>query len=381
MANASHTYGAKCRLAPVLRVDREDGLPPIEAQYFYSSMVPIDDPLSTGSVTGPPESRSSKNQLRPFGRGDNNALEKAWLSLMSDEYRKGHETAKGGKVLDANWGQDNIEKLAFLVRDLATKHWDKHRSGHQSEDLSLPTYEALPTTPVSACCPELMLDISEELDNTFCALVRRRNSSLDPDEVVKQVVVALGHMRDASNVTTDDPGKTGEASNSRPGTGYSSQPAQYPAIRISKKAGESRNVVSQFSRSQTPVGSPIPTRPPVLDDGISGKPFVRVDSPDVQEEQAVEPSSFGSSVADGPRQRSRRTTLTMLNPESAAPKEKKYSPEAMEVAVGLSRLHMVSLPSLQMKPIYWSPVNDVAVVMRATWFYRLVPATFEMEKC
>ncbi|KAF4824648.1 putative phospholipase [Colletotrichum tropicale] len=31
---------------------------------------------------------------------------------------------------------------------------------------------------------------------------------------------------------------------------------------------------------------------------------------------------------------------------------------------------MVSIPALQMKPIYWSPVNDIAVVLRATWFYR-----------
>jgi hypothetical protein len=31
---------------------------------------------------------------------------------------------------------------------------------------------------------------------------------------------------------------------------------------------------------------------------------------------------------------------------------------------------MVSLPVLQMKPIYWSPVNDMSIVMRATWFYR-----------
>lgn len=34
---------------------------------------------------------------------------------------------------------------------------------------------------------------------------------------------------------------------------------------------------------------------------------------------------------------------------------------------------MVTLPALQMKPIYWSPVNDLTTVLRATWFYRLVP--------
>ncbi|KAG6040195.1 hypothetical protein E4U41_001337 [Claviceps citrina] len=42
----------------------------------------------------------------------------------------------------------------------------------------------------------------------------------------------------------------------------------------------------------------------------------------------------------------------------------------VDVVVGVSRLHKVSLPMLHMKPIYWSPVNDVTIVMRATWFYR-----------
>jgi len=41
-----------------------------------------------------------------------------------------------------------------------------------------------------------------------------------------------------------------------------------------------------------------------------------------------------------------------------------------EVAVGISRLHLVKLPALQMQPIYWSPVHDIAVVTRGTWFYR-----------
>ncbi|GAM90103.1 hypothetical protein ANO11243_081430 [Dothideomycetidae sp. 11243] len=40
------------------------------------------------------------------------------------------------------------------------------------------------------------------------------------------------------------------------------------------------------------------------------------------------------------------------------------------VAVGVSRLHQVVMPDLNMEPIYWSPVNDIAAVVRATWFYR-----------
>jgi hypothetical protein len=47
------------------------------------------------------------------------------------------------------------------------------------------------------------------------------------------------------------------------------------------------------------------------------------------------------------------------------------SPSA-KVAVGVSRLHNVvlSADSIRMEPIYWSPVSDIAEVVRGTWFYK-----------
>lgn len=41
-----------------------------------------------------------------------------------------------------------------------------------------------------------------------------------------------------------------------------------------------------------------------------------------------------------------------------------------KVAVGISRLHQVEMPELRMTPIYWTPVNDTAQVIRGTWFYK-----------
>ncbi|KAI9679488.1 MAG: hypothetical protein M1817_005510 [Caeruleum heppii] len=42
----------------------------------------------------------------------------------------------------------------------------------------------------------------------------------------------------------------------------------------------------------------------------------------------------------------------------------------LSVLVGVSRLHRVELPTLLMKPIYWSPLHDISAVARGTWFYR-----------
>ncbi|KAI9828087.1 MAG: hypothetical protein M1832_003614 [Thelocarpon impressellum] len=46
--------------------------------------------------------------------------------------------------------------------------------------------------------------------------------------------------------------------------------------------------------------------------------------------------------------------------------------EKVSVPVGISQLHQVELPELQMKPIYWSVsrAQDVSKVIRGTWFYR-----------
>lgn len=49
----------------------------------------------------------------------------------------------------------------------------------------------------------------------------------------------------------------------------------------------------------------------------------------------------------------------------------KEGPSA-KVPVGVSRLHQVVMEaeSLRMEPIYWSPLSDIAQIVRGTWFYK-----------
>ncbi|KAF4462656.1 phosphatidic acid-preferring phospholipase A1 [Fusarium albosuccineum] len=385
--------GICCRLAPVTRVRRQDDVPPVEAQFFYSSIIPIDDPLSTSSMVGS-DAKASRGQVRPFARGDNNALEKAWLSLMSETDRRAHQDAWKDQRRPP---QFDAKKLASLVRDITSKHWERHRAGYQVQDMAAPAGILLPTTPVPACCSDLVLDVTEELEMTFCSLIRRWNPAVSVNEVTQQVVLALGRLKQqATNVTEPRPSSADRAS-SRPGTASTTN-ASHPITRLSKTTAEPRSakrrstigeantrtsplspsqLKTQTPRSQTPVGSPALTRLPLLDDGISGKPFVRVGSPETQSEPSsvTLPQAGGilRDIGHSPEQVEAATELddarqtTNRGDKSA---ETDHRPSVAEVAVGVSRLHMVSLPMLEMKPIYWSPVNDVAVVARATWFYR-----------
>ncbi|KAJ8107242.1 hypothetical protein ONZ43_g6796 [Nemania bipapillata] len=116
----------------------------------------------------------------------------------------------------------------------------------------------------------------------------------------------------------------------------------------------------------------VPAKSSLPDDGISGKPFIRVGTP----ETAVfsQPSSLSKTVplpstptqSEEPKARLPPSGGTRLSRQS----RKQPGKSSIDVLVGVSRLHEVTLPALQMKPIYWSPVNDIATVLRATWFYR-----------
>ncbi|WQF81478.1 Putative DDHD domain, alpha/Beta hydrolase [Colletotrichum destructivum] len=397
----THTYGPKCRLAPVpqpLSAGAYDGIPPVAAQFFYSSVIPIDDPLSPGTIAGVSDARTARGQIRPFSLGDSNALEKAWLSFLSDDDIQAHEQLVRDRKLSPAAEKANAAKLALLVRHLAVKHIQKHGGTIQVSSMAGEASGVLLDTPLAVCCPDLFIDVSTELQNTFCALARKYHPSLGQESVVQEVMMELRRL-----ASDESRPQSGSISSSRPradsarsrqmgiiGSFSPRREAASELQRISKEAGHTGSETKtrarsdsraseQTSRPSTPgLGSSLRQHP--VDDGISGKPFVRAGlrqrpqdsfatsfpplqgSPtliDTEERDVQNPSD----PPELPRRRENTPQAKLISDES-------YKREAIDVVVGVSRLHMVSIPALQMKPIYWSPVNDIAVVLRATWFYR-----------
>lgn len=64
--------------------------------------------------------------------------------------------------------------------------------------------------------------------------------------------------------------------------------------------------------------------------------------------------------------------LPGLKDKAPARRPKPKAGPSAKVPVGVSRLHHVVMDaeSIRMEPIYWAPVNDVAKVLRGTWFYK-----------
>jgi hypothetical protein len=355
-----------CRLAPVPEpqpVKGLEGIPPIRAQFFYASHIPIDDPLSAATLAGSSsDSKPSNLPLRPFSPGDNAALERVWLGFATDRDRRNHTHAARNRSPSPGLLRENAEKLAAIVNLLAAKHREKHdregqAPGSSAAGVLLPSG---PLTPpehggVPVCCAELAIDASAELRREFCAVTRRRQQSLDHDRVLEGVMAQLARLRRDVDGT-----RPASAAGLSSGTGPAAQAVGSAGSRLSMASAEGELA------SSLPIGGFIPAKPPGLDDGISGKPFVRVDPT---------PRSNRSSGVATPDDRAARTV-----PKGRARGDSRASvrgrpttgrlEDSVEVPVGISRLHMVSLPVLQMKPIYWSPVNDIATVLRATWFYR-----------
>ncbi|KAL2018041.1 hypothetical protein VTK56DRAFT_1307 [Thermocarpiscus australiensis] len=376
---AAHTFGPPCRLAPIAEpepVKGLEGIPPTRAQFFYASPIPIDDPLSAAStIVSSSESRSSRNlPLRPFSPGDNIALERAWLGFASDRHRRNHtHHAQRGRSRSPSpsLSGENAAKLAAIVAALAAKHKEKHDregqapaagagAGAGAGGVQTAASDA-PEHGVPLCCAELAIDASAELRREFCAVTRRRNQSLDHDRVLEGVMAQLARLR------------LMEAEGVRPASATGMPLGTSPAQGVAGSLGSRSSTASADGAlaSSLPGSGVIPARPPLLDDGISGKPFVRVEpTPRSNRSSGVAtPDDKGARM--GHRGRARGDSRASGRPIA------ERLEDSVEVPVGISRLHMVALPVLQMKPIYWSPVNDISTVLRATWFYRDTMAPVE----
>jgi hypothetical protein len=94
----------------------------------------------------------------------------------------------------------------------------------------------------------------------------------------------------------------------------------------------------------------------------TGTPFIRAPSSrrvnQIQSRPQTQPTD--SYQWDEPSEATKQPSQPRADPEAPSAK----------IAVGVSRLHHVAMPDLNLEPIYWRPVNDVSPVVRATWFYK-----------
>lgn len=134
-------------------------------------------------------------------------------------------------------------------------------------------------------------------------------------------------------------------------------------VRDEDKDKQNRGALSGSLRTLDPADLEV-----VLDQGATtGTPFVRAPS---RRNIAPRPLIHAHTDSYDWAEDEGLTMPSPRNPKRDSKLEPKRTGPSAKVPVGVSRLHEVVMPDLQMDPIYWSPLNDVAPVVRGTWFYK-----------
>jgi hypothetical protein len=399
MSSSHHTYGPTCHLARTVSfsgVKTNDDIPALRAQFFYASPLPIDDPLT---AVPPPtgDLRAAKHPPRPYSAYDNNALEEAWLGLTSPRDRKRHLKIRSTSPKPLTKAE--AEKRAALVSEIAAKHNKKHAIEELSKRSSSPSKTCVicpsndGSTPIEICCAELEKEIRAEQNRLFLGTWFRRGSKLEVDRLIQDIMVEerkqkaakleekkLGPMRgpvqeieqqkhedhrhakrslrqetsDQNGSRSASPGRVTErpATVAKPAADDgSSLSASLPA---NAEAGTSGN---PFQRAPSRSGSPTPV--PKTPRPTPASPALEHNDAILDDQCQNETESANELVPE---------TIETVRPHSC--KSQRNRTNYAEIPVGICRLHLVKLPTLQMMPIYWSPVHDIAAVIRGTWFYR-----------
>jgi hypothetical protein len=189
-------------------------------------------------------------------------------------------------------------------------------------------------------------------------------------------VARLKRKRGSSSVSADESAVQGREI---PGAGSAtsgqySRSAELAERRRPGSSGGSHGPTLSGSLKALDTGHISPLEPPT-----TGTPFIRAPSRG-NISKAWQPPAAESSSRPMVHEHDSYKWDDDMEPALSGNKDKgpakkvskpKEGPSA-KVPVGVSRLHQVVMEteSIRMEPIYWSPLSDVAEIVRGTWFYK-----------
>ena len=384
MASYGHTYDAACvlqaesnqftRRASEVSTDPQK----IRAQFFYSSALPIDDPLSpipppsSSSTTGP-----SKVPPQPFSVRDNNALEAAWQIIQRSMPKiQEEEGSELGQVANSPISSDHSENLTPRVDDITTINKD-------IKDEELTESRRFKTSRIVTAREGTKDDISLVGRDTNPILVTSKPLDKHLDEVPHMPAPPdLTLVDDPDYVPFDDnmPVGSEEIGNDEFESGIPRRRHRSPFHRREKpeklKIKDSAHVPRDFQQRQTTGNEALYGSSP-LERDTTGTPFVRAASRlrrsrsralqrpnhDVEAQQTDEADSGSESGwarlsrarasssrhRPDPSETKRSESSDLSGPN---PLNHKSTSEKAYITVGTSRLHVVELPELKVSNLF-----------------------------
>ena len=477
---AAHSLGPTCRYHEPESTSDGESPPEVNAQFFYISSVPIDDPLSPVPPAAS-EKASAKHPPQPFSARDNAALEEAWQSFQSIV-----EPAKDAKIprakaqrmvsfpkftsgskSKATTGSEHVSgPLEVESSAESGKHFDSFYTSNGSlngslkkistaEDAALrKPYQKLPKPPsptarganvpnaasppqrrandfngrkdqidqsevlatklknvkdkqlpISSCTDTSEVDPANEIDQPqyrpppgkppVSPVEKSRKKNWFSSEVTEpEVMLSQDSKRDAGTTSPVDAEELRTAERERSPKSKSRRnlsPFKHLRDKKSKdvekdlqgarlneedlsKKHKHKSKHLNLTNAQSDAAADSDTSSAMhsgadASSTMSGRPFARAPSTRQLSKIAMDGPSdgdpFGEDSETSPqRERSKFHQAFHPHPNPTETKKRAFVP------VGVSKLHLVEMPDLVMKPIYWSPINDQASVIRATWFFQ-----------
>lgn len=368
LSTTAHTYGPECSLHPESNLFTRRAstvsadAPLIRAQFFYSSPLPIDDPLSPiPSPSGKPAT-ASKVSPRPFSVADNKALEDAW-QLLQQARRERH----GAKKIRSRSKQDRRSRATEAIHPEAGEFsFPAQLVEKETEE----TQEEKATSLYSPTHPHLVLCDNPDHVPFDAAL------PINPDEIGQdEVEAAIPKKHRTPFHRQGDVGRDEETDQSLPISRFSRHFKRPSADAPYGSSPSERDTTgTPFLRAASRLRSRSRLRnSPKNEAQKDGTATAAEDMEPLDSRKSLSEGQFEEEGTDQPE-----TDSDLGSPvrrSKAAKSERRSSSlhknaKQITVPVGVSRLHLVEIPDLRMGPIYWDPVHDISSVVRGTWFYK-----------
>lgn len=359
-----HSYGPTCALydfADDNAVADNHNPPKVKAQFFYASLLPIDDPLS-------PLPQIHAEQLadqppQPFSSRDNAALEESWQDMR--QRREDFKVRPGSRGLNRMFSFPKFQSGTVLTPELTSPT-------AESSNYAFPTVPDFYTQSRNSTTRPRKSSRKASSRSQSPTMTRKQSEKIPKNgpSAVSEAEVMLDQDLSAGKASRRNTGiETADDIRYELDLGFAKREGHRSPLRNRRKNGSDASPPAENAIPEHATASDVKSTStrlqPLHDAGstISGKPFARAPST----RQIMSRMDGASPLASPkPERFARQSQFTQAQDFTIAQKEVRKA----FVPVGVSRLHLVEFPDLTMKPIYWSPINDTSHVIRATWFYK-----------
>ncbi|KAL8853253.1 MAG: hypothetical protein Q9221_001864 [Calogaya cf. arnoldii] len=347
LSTTAHTYGPDCSLHPdsniftrrASTVDRGDP-PPIRAQFFYSSPLPIDDPLSPVPPPSTKPAASSRVPPRPFSVADNKALDEAWRQLQNATNGKEDVKRTTSKLKRDDSSSDELEEK---IEPSSPRSPTDPLLVLSDDPTHVPFDSTLPVNADEIRTDEIEAGLPKKHRFSFT-----RHDNVAKDDKSDQDSPSRNNSLRSKRRSIDAPYGSSPVERDTTGT-----PFLRAASRLRSRSRSRRARIAEVTVARA-------------DAADEGEADTNVE-PSLKARQSREtgtPMADAESVVGSPSRRPNAVT----NGGRATRKQQGH--KQVTVPVGISRLHLVEMPDLKMGPIYWDPIHDISAVTRGTWFYK-----------